>query len=485
MSDNGAYGSLGLFDGVLARGPVREAVSDRGWLQALLDVEGALARAQARAGLFPSATAEEIALACRAENFDIPALGRAAAETGNPVPALVRALTAAVPEAAAAQVHRGATSQDIVDTAAMLVAKRALVPLMADLDAAAHAAAALAIKHRTTLMAGRTLLQQALPITFGLKAAGWLSGLDDAATRLEQLRRTRLAVQLGGAAGTLSALGHAGPEVVGYLGDELGLVVPLLPWHTARGRVAELAGALGVAAGALGKAARDVTLLAQTEVGEVREGAPAASSSGAGGTRRGGSSTLPHKRNPIAAVSAVACAARAPGLVATLMAAMVQEHERAAGAWHAEWLPLTDLLATVGSAAAWLHDCLANLEVDEARMRANLASTGGLLLAERVTSALAPHLGRTVAHDLVAEACAEAIDKGQPLSDVLSARPSVGLWLSPLEITVLLDPSDYLGSATLFVDRALRAHAARTGDYGGSGEEQGNGDDGDRDGGGT
>ena len=465
----------GLFDGVLARGGVRDAVGDRAWLQALLDVEAALARAQARAGLFPAATAEEITLACRAERFDIAALGREAAETGNPVPAVVRALTAAVPEAAAAQVHRGATSQDIVDTAAMLIAKRALVPLLSDLDGATHAAAALATRHRTTLMAGRTLLQQALPITFGLKAAGWLSGLDDAAIRLEQLRGSRLAVQLGGAAGTLSALGQAGPEVVGFLADELGLVAPLLPWHTARGRVAELAGALGVAAGALGKAARDVTLLAQTEVGEVREGAPAASSGGgAGGTRRGGSSTLPHKRNPIAAVSAVACAARAPGLVGTLMAAMVQEHERAAGAWHAEWRPLADLLATVGSAAAWLHDCLAHLQVDEPRMRANLGATGGLLLAERVTSALTPHLGRTVAHDLVAEICAEAIEQGQPLADVLSARPAVGLWLSPLEIIVLLDPSDYLGSATLFVDRALRAHAARTGDYG---REREDGDD--------
>ena len=466
MSEPATPTPPGLFDGVLARGGVRDAVGDRAWLQAMLDVEAALAHAQARAGLFPAAVADEIAHACRAEDFDIAALGRAATETGNPVPALVRSLTARLPEPAAAQVHRGATSQDIVDTAAMLIARRALVPLLADLDGAADAAAALAATHRATLMAGRTLLQQALPITFGLKAAGWLSGLDDAAARLGEIRRTRLAVQLGGAAGTLASLGVLGPAVVGHLGEELELAVPLLPWHTTRGRVAELAAALGIAAGALGKPARDVTLLAQTEVGEVHEGAPPRSRDGSGGTRRGGSSALPNKRNPIAAVSTVACAVRAPGLVGTLLAAMLQEHERAAGAWHAEWMPLIDLLVAVGSAAAWLHDCLAHLEVDESRMRANLASTGGLLMAERVTSALAPHLGRIAAHDLVAEVCAEAIERRQPLADVLGARPEVAARLSQLEINVLLDPSDYLGSAALFVDRALRAHAARRGHEG-------------------
>ncbi len=462
---------LGLWDGVLARGAAREATSDRAWLQAMLDVEAALARAEARAGLFAPAIADEIARACRAENFDIAAIGHAAAATGNPVPALVRALTARVAGAAGGEIHRGATSQDIVDTAAMLIARRALGPLISDLDGAARAAARLAARHRQTLMAGRTLLQQALPITFGLKAAGWLASLDGAASRLDELEHAQLAVQLGGAAGTLASLGTAGPAVVGFLGEELGLAVPLLPWHTARERIVELGAALGLVAGSIGKAARDVTLLAQTEVGEAHEGDRdgAGADEPAGGapaTRRGGSSTLPHKNNPVAAISAVACAARAPALVGTLMTAMVQEHERAAGAWHAEWRPLHDLLVTVGSAASWLRDSLERLTVDEGRMRANLSATHGLLLSERVTAALAPHVGRLVAHDLVADACAEAVARTRTLADVLAARPAITAWLSPLEINVLLDPSDYLGSTQLFIDRALRVHAARLGGAG-------------------
>jgi 3-carboxy-cis,cis-muconate cycloisomerase len=442
---------VGLFDGVLARGRVREAVGDRAWLQAMLDVEAALARAQARLGLLPADHAEAIARACRAEAFDLAAIGAAAAASGNPVVPLVRALTEALPGAAADAVHHGATSQDVLDSAAMLVAHRALGPLLDDLARAAAAAAALADAHRGTVMAGRTLLQQALPVTFGLKAAGWLVGLDEAAARLEELRRARLAVQLGGAAGTLAALGGSGVEVLGVLAGELGLAEPVLPWHTLRTRVAELAGALGVAAGVAGKVARDVTLLAQTEVAEVRERGPAG---------RGGSSTLPHKRNPVAAVAALACAEQAPGLAATLLAAMVQEHERAAGAWHAEWRPLTDLLRTTGSAVAWLRDSLERLEIDPERMRRNLDASGGLLLAERVTAALAPGLGRLAAHRLVQQVSTETLASRRPLAEVLHDRPEVHDLLDPEEIEHLLDPSGYLGSAEAFVDRALRSWRA-------------------------
>jgi 3-carboxy-cis,cis-muconate cycloisomerase len=260
-----------------------------------------------------------------------------------------------------------------------------------------------------------------------------------------------LAVQLGGAAGTRASLGSHGPAVAAYLAEELDLASPAVPWHTTRTRVAELAGALGGAAGAVGKPARDVTLLAQTEIAEVREG----------GAHHGGSSTLPQKQNPVAAISAVACAMRAPGLVATLLSSMLQEHERAAGAWHAEWRPLTDLLAAVGSGAVWLRDCLEHLEVDAARMRENLDRTGGVLLSERVTASLARGVGRLVARDLVESACAETAATGRPFGDVLRASAAIREHLTDAEIALLLDPSTYLGCARTFVDRALDAHAAR------------------------
>ncbi len=337
-----------VFAGVLARGGVAEQVSGRAWLQAMLDFEAALARAQAATGVITAAEAEAIAAACDADRYDVAEIGAGAAEIGNPAGAVVKALKAAVD----APVHHGATSQDTMDTAAMLVTKRALVPLLDDLRGAADAAARLAQEHRDTPIIGRTLLQQALPTTFGLKAAGWMTGLDDAAAGLG---RVRLSAQLGGPAGTLAPLpGFA---------ESLGLAEATVPWHTLRGRVGELACALGVAAGAVGKAALDVTLLSQTEVGEVREANP------------GGSTSMPHKRNPVAAVSALGCARQAPGLVATLLAAMVGEHERAAGAWHSEWRPLTELLTLTGSAASWLRTCLEGLEVDPARMRANLGDT--------------------------------------------------------------------------------------------------------------
>jgi 3-carboxy-cis,cis-muconate cycloisomerase len=429
-----------LFGAIEARGGAAEATSDRAWLQAMLDFEAALARAQAGTGLISDDDAEAIAAACVAERYDAGEIGAAAAGIGNPAGPLVRALTAAVDGPAAGHVHKGATSQDVLDTAAMLVAKRALEPILADLAAAAGAAARHAARHRDTPMAGRTLLQQAVPVTFGLKAAGWMTALDEAAARLRELRETRLAVQLGGAAGTLASLGGAGLEVLARLAVELELNEPLLSWHTLRTRVGELAGALGGAAGSIGKAARDITLLAQTEVAEVRE------------TASGGSSTMPHKRNPVAAVAALACSSQAPGLAASLLAAMIQEHERAAGAWHAEWKPFSDLLLVTGSAAAWLRASLEGLEVDAARMRANLDVTGGLLLAERVASALAPDLGRLAAHELVERAAAS----GLPFADALERETD----LPRDEIDRLLDPVEYLGSAGELVDRALAAHRA-------------------------
>jgi 3-carboxy-cis,cis-muconate cycloisomerase len=296
-------------------------------------------------------------------------------------------------------------------------------------------------------VAGRTLLQQALPTTFGLVAAGWLTALDAAAARLAAVRGEGLAVQLGGAAGTQAAFGSAAAAITAAYAAELALPVPVLPWHTDRGRIAALAGALGQAAGALGKVAKDVVLYAQTEVGEVHE---------AGDGDRGGSSAMPHKHNPVAALAAAACAAQAPGLVATLLAAMPQEHQRAAGGWHAEWRPLTALLESTGSAAYWIRDCLGRLRVDPARMRTNLDATGGALLAERIAGALRS-AGVDGAAGLVRDAAARATF-GIGLVDALLAEPAVAAHLSRAEIEDLLDPAGYLGSAGPLVDRALAAH---------------------------
>ncbi len=445
----------GLFDGVLAHGEVRHRVSDVAWLQAMLDVEAALARAQAHAGLVPQRAAEAIAAACQADRFDTAHLGVEAAAGGTPAIPVVAALRAEVGGEAADWVHRGATSQDVVDSAAMLVAYRALGPLLADLDMASRRLDELADTHRATPMAARTLLQHAQPTTFGLKAAGWLAGLDEARQRLHAVRTERLAVQLGGAGGTLATLGDHGTTVMAHVADELGLVCPPLPWHTVRTRHAELAGALGETAGVVGKIAGDLARLAQTEVGEVTERVD-------GTSQRGGSSALPHKRNPIASVCAVASAERAPGLVATLLAVGAHhEHERAAGAWHAEWQPLSELLRATGSAAAWLVDALDRLDVDVEQMRANLARTGGVMLSERIVDALTPALGKDAAQQLVREASLTAADQNRDLAEVLADRADVAAHMDRTRLADLCDPDTFLGSAETFIDRARHAHRHR------------------------
>jgi 3-carboxy-cis,cis-muconate cycloisomerase len=462
-------GRGGLFGGLFDRGAAD--TGDQAWLQAMLDTEAALARALERAGLAPAGAGAAVTAAASADNFDVDELGRLAADAGNPVPALVRALTARLPAEAAAAVHQGATSQDILDTAVMLMARRVLDAVAADLAAAAAAAAALAAAHRDTIMVGRTLLRQAVPVTFGLVAAGWLTGIDDARLGLDRVRGQRLAVQFGGAAGTLASLGEDGPRVRALLASELGLPRPPLPWHTDRLRILELAAALAGACAVLGKVARDVTLLAQSEVAEVREGDSGAAGpsgdgpggGGAGGGRRGGSSAMPHKRNPVAAIAILGCTRRAPGLLATLAACAEQEHQRAAGAWHAEWEPLADLLRLTGSAASWAAGLLAGLEVDADRMRANLDAAGGLPLAESVAAVLAPALGRLPAHDLVAEASAAAATAGGDLRGALLEAPDRAARLKDAGITAeqidaALDPAGYLGSAAAFTDAALAAH---------------------------
>jgi 3-carboxy-cis,cis-muconate cycloisomerase len=449
----------GLFDGVFSRGAA--ATGSQAWLRAMLDTEAALPRAGARAGRAPTGAGGAVTAAA-AGAFDAGALGRQAALSGNPVPGLVAALRRAVPPDAADTVHRGATSQDIIDTAAMLLARGALEAIAGDLAAAADGCARLAAAHRDTLMIGRTLLQQAVPVTFGLVAAGWLTGLDEAGETAARVRAQRLAVQFGGAAGTLASLGTEGPAVARLLAGELGLALPVLPWHTDRTRIVEVAAACAVVAAALAKIARDVTLLAQSEVAEVREGG-----GGSGGERRGGSSAMPHKQNPVAAIASLGCTRRVPGLVATLAAAAEQEHQRAAGAWHAEWEPFADVLRVTRSAASWAVDLTGGLVVDPARMRANLDATRGLPLAERVAGLLAPALGRAAAHDLVARASAHAVAVGGTLRESLLGVPELAGWLDGAGITsaqidAALDPAGYLGSAGAFTDAALAAHARRS-----------------------
>ena len=413
-----------MFEAITARGDAAAAVTDAAWLQAMLDAEAALARALASAGVIEEAEAEAIAAACVAERFDAAAI---AAPRAAPATRWCRSRRRSPRRSRAGRgaVHRGATSQDILDTAAMLVAARALDPLLDDLLAARLAAGELARAHRDTPVAGRTLLQQAVPTTFGLKAAGWMAGLEDARRWLNELRVERLAAQLGGAAGTLASLGDAGPAVAEAYADALGLPEPVLPWHTLRGRIGELASALAVTSGAVAKVARDVILLSQTEVAEVREARRAA------GRRRCRTSATRWRRS-----ARSPRAQQAPGLAATLLGAMAHEHERAAGAWHAEWRPLGELLRSTGSAVAWLRESLEGLEPDPARMRANLDATGGRMLAERVK-------GEVAADDL--ERALQAEDFAAAVAQLVGEERAAEL----------LDPAGYLGSAGELVDRAL------------------------------
>jgi len=412
----------------------------------MLEFEAALAQAEAAAGVIPAEAAQAIAAACQVERYDVPALYRAAVPAGTLAIPLVRALTEQVAPEGRDYVHWGATSQDVIDTAMVLQMRDGLSLLIARLLDVGDTCAALAEQHRRTLMPGRTLMQQALPITFGLKAARWLGMTTRQVARLDALRREVLVVQFGGAAGTLASLGADGTRVVELLAERLGLGVPDLPWHAERDRMAEIASALGVVAGAMAKIATDLVLLAQTEVGEVSEGAAPG---------KGGSSAMPQKRNPVDATFALAAARLAMGAVPVVLSGMAQEQERAVGGWQAEWEALPELFLSTASAVERVWQALSGLEVDAERMRGNLDMGGGLLLAESLTMALARRVGRPEAYRLVQAAVARVREEGTTLREAALADEQIRAVVTEDEIDQALDPAGYLGSTDAFIDRAL------------------------------
>lgn len=425
--------------------------SGASFLRGMLAFEAALARAEATAGIIPAGAAPLIAAACVVEAFDVPALFREAAVAGTPAIPLVRLLTERVGGTAGGYVHWGATSQDAIDTALVVQMREGLSLLSHRLLDIGARCAALAESHRHTLMAGRTLLQQALPIPFGLKAARWLALVTRQVHHLGELRERISVVQFGGAAGTLAALGQDGVRVTDLLAAELGLAVPDLPWHTERDRVAEVAAGIGVATGAMAKIASDLVLLAQTEVGEVSE----ASAPG-----KGGSSAMPQKHNPVDATLALAAARLALGAVPVALGAMAQEHERAAGGWQAEWEALPALFCYAAGAVERVHAALAGLQVDASRMRATIDAANGLLMAEALTMALAPHVGRVEAQRIVRAATEQATTSGIPLQQVALDDERIHALLSPDALARVLDPATYLGSSDTFIDRAIECFHA-------------------------
>lgn len=443
-----------LFDRLMVDERVTSILSDAGYVRRMLAFEAALAQAEGAAGVIPKDAADAIAQGAAAIRDDDLAemaahIAQGTARAGTPVIPFVQLLTARVAAEGQPFVHWGATTQDVMDTALVLQLRDILVILEDGLRDLADALASLAREHRDTPMIARTVMQHALPTTFGLKVAGWLSTILRLSERLGELRARVLTLQFGGAAGTLASLGDRGPLVAKRLATELGLAMPPMPWHAARDRIAETAAFCGLACGALGKIGRDVTLMMQTDVQEAYE--PAAPG-------RGSSSTMPHKRNPVLSAVMTAAGLSAPGLVATVMSAQMHEHERAAGHAHAEWRSVPELLRITSGALACAVTLARGLEVKPARMRQNIEATAGLVMAEAVTMTLGRTLGRLEAHHIVEEGCKRAIGENRHLLDVLAEDARVGLGAH--QLAHLFEPQAYLGAANHFVDEVLKAHAA-------------------------
>ncbi|WP_353232945.1 3-carboxy-cis,cis-muconate cycloisomerase [Pseudomonas helleri] len=443
-----------LFDAYFTGKAMGAVFCDHGRVQAMLDFEAALARAQASTGLIPSSAVAPIEAACRAELYDFEALGLAIASAGNSAIPLVKALgkqiASASPEAER-YVHLGATSQDVMDSGLVLQLRAALELIEQDLQQLGEVLAQQAQRYATTPLAGRTWLQQATPVTLGMKIAGWLGAVTRSRQRLQALKPRLLSLQFGGASGTLAALGDQALPVAHALAAELKLALPDQPWHTQRDRLVEFGAVLGLVAGSLGKMGRDISLLMQTEAAEVFE--PSAPG-------KGGSSTMPHKRNPVGSAVLISAATRVPGLLGTLFSAMPQEHERSLGLWHAEWETLPQICCLVAGALAQALNIAQGLEVDAQRMAQNLDLTHGLVLAEAVSIELAQRVGRETAHHLLEQCCKRAVAEHRHLRAVLGDEPEITAQLSAAELDRLLDPAHYLGQATTWVERARAEHFA-------------------------
>jgi 3-carboxy-cis,cis-muconate cycloisomerase len=441
---------MNLLDELFRSEQLERVFSDTEYLQSLLHFEAALARAEFQAGVIPEATARAIAAKCQADLFDQKTIAAGAALAGNLAIPVVRQLTEFVAKEdkeAAHFVHWGATSQDAIDTATILQLRRAFELIDRDLRTLIDTLAPLAETHRHTLIVARTWMQQALPTTFGFIVAGWLDAILRHRTHLHELRTRVLTLQFGGAVGTLAALGDRGLAVAEALAEDLRLTLPAAPWHSHRDRLAEVATTMGLCCGTLAKIACDISLHAQTEIAELSE--PAAKG-------RGASSTMPHKHNPLTCSVVLAAGLRVPPLVSTMLNSMVQENQRGLGSWHAEWETLPEIVRLTGGALHHLAGMLPGLEVHTDRMKQNLDATNGLIFAEAVTFALAEHIGKMPAHQLVESACNKSITQKQHLKDILRAEPSLRAHLSAKELEGFFDARKYLGSSDIFIDRILK-----------------------------
>jgi 3-carboxy-cis,cis-muconate cycloisomerase len=439
-----------LYENYFYAKEINDFFTDEALIQAMLDFESALAKAQAHEGLIPAAAANAIEAECHAQLIDFQRLREEIALGGNACIPLVKQLTALVKSQNTEWskfVHFGATSQDVIDTATMLQAKKALQLIDNQLVTLIQQLAKLVETHRDTVMIGRSFMQHARPITFGFKVATWLDGIFRTKQKIELLFVENFALQLGGAVGNLSSMGDKGMAVAAKMAEILALKLPLIPYHTQRDKFVEIASTMGILTGNLGKIAKDISLLMQTEIGEVNEPS---------GVGKGGSSTMPHKRNPVSCIAILANAQRMPALVSTMFSSMIQDHERATGAWHAEWETLTDIIKLTGGTLNQALVLTNGLEVNVEKMRQNLENTEGLIYAENVSLALAGKIGKMEAHELVEKWCKNALEKRVHLKVYISDKKEIIEHFTPAQLADLFDPKNSIGLSNLLIDNVLQ-----------------------------